>query len=178
MKKIKLKLANWLLRKRQKSFKRRKAVFNFDTAQTVGVLFSLDETQSHQTIKKFLDFLADKKLQTFTLAYCPEKEIPDNYIGVSRINVFTSKDLNWIYIPTDPMIEKFINKPFDILFDLTPSDQFPPKYVNNLSKAHFKIGRESTSDKEHDMMFRINKNHDLQYFIDQIIYYISRINKE
>ncbi|MGM0529746.1 MAG: DUF6913 domain-containing protein [Bacteroidota bacterium] len=178
MKKAKLKLANWLLRRRRKSFTRKKAVFNFDTAQTVGVLFSLDQSQSYQTIKEFLDFLAGKKLQTFTLAYCPEKEIPNNYIGVSRINIFTSQDLNWLYIPKDPIIEKFTAKHFDILFDLTPSDQFPSKYVNNLSKARLKIGRESKSGKEHDMMFRIDDQQDIKYFIDQIKYYISRINKE
>jgi len=178
LKKAKLKLANWLLRRRQKSFKRRKAVFNFDTAQTVGVLFSLDQTQSYKTIKEFLDFLASKNLRTFTLAYCPEKEIPNNYVGVSRINIFTTNDLNWLYIPKDPMIDKFIAKHFDILFDLTSSDQFPTKYVNNLSQARFKIGRESKSGKEHDMMFRIDDKQDLNYFIDQIKYYISRINKE
>ena len=176
--KTKLKLANWLLKRRRKSFKRRKAVFNFDTAQTVGVLFSLDQSQSYQHIKEFLDFLAQKKLQTFTLAYCPEKTIPDNFIGVSRINIFTSSDLNWLYIPKDPMIEKFIAKNFDILFDLTTQDQFPSKYVNNLSKARFKIGRESKSGKEHDMMFRIDDKQDIKYLIDQIKYYISRINKE
>jgi len=178
LKKPKLKLANWLLKRRQKAFKRKKAVFNFDTAQTVGVLFSLDHGQSYQTIKEFLDFLSDKKLQTFTLAYCPEKEIPNNYIGVSRINIFTSQELNWLYIPNDPIIEKFTTKPFDILFDLTPPDHFPTKYVNNLSRARFKIGMESESGKEHDMMFQIDERQDIKYFIEQVKHYISQINKE
>lgn len=178
MKKIKLKLANWLLKRRQKATKRRKGVFNFDTAKTVGVLFSLDQNHSFKIIKDFLDFLASKKIQTFTLAYCPYKEIPDNYIGVSRINIFTAKDLNWLDIPTDPIVEKFTTKHFDILFDLSPAGQFPSKYVNNLSQARFKIGIEANSGKEHDMMFRIENEQDTQYFVDQIKYYISRINKE
>ncbi|MCF8336311.1 MAG: hypothetical protein K9H65_06890 [Bacteroidales bacterium] len=178
LKKIKLRLGNWLLKRKQKSVKRKKAVFNFDTAQTVGVLFSLDQNQSYQVIKEFLDFLDNKKLQTFALAYCPDKKIPDRYIGASRINIFTSKDLNWLYIPKDPMIEQFTAKHFDILFDLTPPDQFPTQYINNLSQACFKVGRESHSGKEHDMIFRIDDQKDIKYIIDQIKYYISRINKE
>lgn len=178
LKKIKLKLANWVLKRKEKSLKRNKAVYNFDTARTVGVIFSLDDASSYKTIKEFLDFLSDKKLRTYTIGYCREKNIPNEFIGHSRINAFTFEDLNWYYKPKSVMIKQFMEKNFDILFDLTTLDQFPTKYVNNLTKASFKVGKESGNGKDHDMVIRLSKDQNLPYFIDQIKYYISRINKE
>lgn len=178
MKKIRLKIANWLLKKQLKTLKREKTVSNFHTAKTVGVIFSVEQVQSYPTIKAFLDFLAEKNLQTFILAYCPFKEIPDTFIGHPRINIFTLRDLNWFFIPKVQMVSKFMAKDFDLLFDLTFSEDFPVKYVNNLSKAKFKIGRASKNGKEHDMIFRIGEDQSLPYFIDQVKHYISQINKE
>ena len=178
MKKIKLKIANWVLKRNQKALKRKKAIHNLDNAQLVGVIFSLDDLNSYQTIKQFLDFLTEKNLRIITIGYCSEKEIPNEFVGHSRINIFTPRDLNWYYVPISPMVKKFMAQEFDILFDLTIEDQFPPKYVNNISKAQFKIGRESGYNKEHDLMIKIEDKQGLQYLAEQIKYYISRINKE
>ena len=142
------------------------------------MVFSLNHGQSYKTIKEFLDFLADQNIRTFTLAYCPFKEIPDSFIGHTRINIFTRRDLNWLYTPRSSMVKKFIVKDFDILFDLSTSHEFPTKYVNNVSRAKFKIGRESKNGKDHDMIFRIEENKELHYFIDQLKHYVSQINKE
>jgi hypothetical protein len=76
------------------------------------------------------------------------------------------------------MVKQFMEKEFDLLFDLTLHDQFPAKYVNNLSKARFKVGKDPQNGKDHDMMIHIGENQEIPFFIEQIKYYISRINKE
>ena len=171
-------IALWLLKKRQKSLDRSRVVHNFDTAQKVGVIFSLEDTESFDLTNEFLNFLANKKIKTYALGYCPQKEIPSRVAPNSKINLFTQKDLNWYYMPTHPIVLQFMEEDFDILIDLSKQSHLPLKFVNNLSHAKFKVGKESNNGRNYDLMIRLSEDQDLQYLIEQIKHYVSRINKK
>jgi len=176
--KPKEKIAHWLLTKKQRNLHRAKEVHNFDTARNIGVIFSLEKEESFDVTNQFLNFLAGKKIKVYALGYVPQKEIPPKLAPNSKINLFTRKDLNWYYMPTHPIVNQFTEQEFDILIDLSDYTLWPLKFVNNLSRARFKVGKEANDGKNYDMMLKIGEDQDLQYFIEQIKYYLSRINKK
>lgn len=176
--KYRLKIANWLLRKKAKAVERKKEVHNFDDAHSVGVLFSANEPTSFDITNEFLHFLSHKKLQIFVLGYIHQKEIPKEFLMNSKINFLCKKDVSFLYKPKSHIAEKFITREFDILFDLSDNKHFPMKYINNLSHAKFKVGKEPTNGKEYDFMINLRHKPELNYYIEQIKEYIGRINKE
>ena len=170
-------IAHWLLKRRQKKVARSRTVHNFDNARKVGVIFSLDDTESFDLTNEFLNFLVKKEIRTYALGYCPQKEIPSRVAPNSKINLFTKKDLNWYYMPIHPIVQQFITEDFDILIDLSKQSLLPLKFVNNLSTAKFKVGRDSNNGRNYDLMIKISEDQDLRFLIEQIKHYLSRINK-
>ena len=178
VKKYKLKIANWLLRREVKAVKRKKEVHNFDDAKSVGVLFSVEEPSAFDVTNEFLHYLSQKKLQIFVLGYIPKKEIPKEYLMNSKINFFCKKDISWLCKPKSHIATKFITRDFDILFDLSDNEHFPLKYINNLSRAKFKVGKEPTGGREYDFMINVRHNPQLSYYVEQVKEYIEKLNKE
>jgi len=177
LRKSKEKIGHWLLKRKQRHVEREKAVYNLDTARRIGVIFSLEEEKAFDLTNQFLNYLASQNIKVYALGYIPTKEIPPKLAPNSKINLFTRKDLNWYYRPTHSIVQQFIDQDFDILIDLSKQSLLPLKFVNNLSRAKFKVGKESNNGREYDMMIRISEDQGLQYLIDQIKYYLSRINK-
>jgi len=175
--KPKEKIAQWLLKRKQRKVQREKTVHNFDTASRIGVIFSLEEEESFDRTNQFLNYLTSQNIKVNALGYIPTKEIPPRLAPNSKINLFTRKDLNWYYMPVHSLVQQFINQEFDILIDLSEQRLLPLKFVNNLSRSKFKVGRESNNGRDYDLMIRIGQGQSLQYLIDQIKYYLSRINK-
>ena len=176
--KPKEKIARWLLKRKERSLQRAKTVCNFDTASTVGVIFSLEEEEAFDLTNQFLNFLVEKKIKTYALGYCPQKEIPPRIAPNSKINLFTRKDLNWYYKPNHPIVEQFMNQEFDILIDLSKHRFLPLQFVNNLSRARFKVGKESNNGRNYDLMISIGEDQGLAYLIEKIKYYVRRNKKK
>jgi hypothetical protein len=177
LRKPKERIAHWLLKNKQRKVRRDKAVSNFDTADRVGVIFSLEEETSFDLTNQFLNYLAGKKIKVYALGYIPQKEIPPRIAPNSKINLFTRKDLNWYYMPVHPIVQQFIEQDFDILIDLSKQSLLPLKFVNNLSRARLKVGMESNNGRDYDLMIRIGPEQGLHYLIEQIKHYVSQINK-
>jgi hypothetical protein len=161
-----------------KSVKRRKTVHNFNSARTAGVLFTADESTDFSLINSFLNDLINKEMKVFALAYIPSKHVPNDLSANRKINFFTKKELSFSFTPKSQLAESFINKEIDLLIDLTSEKYFPAIYINNLSKAAFKVGSADAEKKDFDLMFSLKENHDMHYFIEQIKHYLSQIKNE
>lgn len=178
IKKIRLKLGYWLLKKRMKSVQRNKTVHNLNSAKTAGVLFTADNSTEFSWINSFLNELINTKIKVFALAYIPTKHVPNDLLANRKINFFTKKELNFSCTPNSSMVDSFIKKDLDLLIDLSDERYFPVIYVNNLSKAAFKVGSANAVKKDYDLMISIKDNQDLSYFIEQIKHYLSQIKNE
>ena len=178
IKNIRLKLGNWFLKKKMKSVQRKKAVHNFKSANTVGILFNVNHFNNFDNINHFLRYLAEQDIQVFALVYIHAKKVPNELSAKRRINFFTKKDVNFYYKPKATIINSFLEKEFDILIDLSTDNHFPLTLVNNLSRASFKVGMEHMTGRDYDLMFSLKNKEDIGYFIEQIKHYLSQINKE
>lgn len=163
------------LKRRLKQLKRSVKTHNFNTAQSVGILFSSPDEQSFNAIKDFLTFLSEKEMKVVALGYVPTKKIPQEYLMRKGINFYCNTDLNWYYKPKNELVEQFINQEFDILFDLSMQEYFTVNYVGSLSKAAFKVGKKTDLGYK-DLLIDIDKNNSVKYLIEQIKFYLNILN--
>lgn len=176
MSNIKLNVGRRTLNKKLRNFKRVRESHNLETAKTAGILFNPTDQTSFEQIKQFLSYLSNYKLQIYVLGYIDNKTIPESYLFWKGINLFSKKELNWFMVPKTPVVTDFIDKPFDVLFDLSLTDHFPLEYISRLSKSKFKIGRFTEVHDSYDLMFELNKDHKLDEFLEYIKKYINLIN--
>ncbi len=174
-KSIKCKIGRFNLKKKLKQLNRNVKTHNFNTAKSVGILFSSPDHDSFNVIKGFLSFLSEKELKVVALGYIPSKKIPQEFLMRKGINFYCNTDLNWYYKPKSEIVDQFINQEFDILFDLSIQEYFTIHYVGSLSKAAFKVGKQ-TENSYKDFLIDINKNKTVEYLIEQIKHYLNLLN--
>jgi hypothetical protein len=176
LKKFRLKAAKHSLEKKLKSFSRAREGHNFESANTAGILFAPSDTVSFEQIKQFLGFLNQHKLQIYVLGYIDNKQIPESFLFWKGINLFSKKELNWKFIPNTPLVTDFIEKPFDLLFDLSLDDYFPVEYIARLSKSKCKIGRFTQKHSDYDLMFELDDKRKLDSYLENIKQYLNIIS--
>ncbi|MCX7986443.1 MAG: hypothetical protein N2662_05850 [Bacteroidales bacterium] len=152
---------------------RKRCMYDFHSAQLIGVLFKTNDSNEFQLVKNFLHYLRELDNKVIALSYIDSKKIPDYYLLVKGFNFFSRKSINFFYLPQNPIVNDFIEQPLDMLIDLTIDESFPIKYISVLSKAKFKIGmRQKRMEKYYDLMIDIEKDKSIANLIEGIKYYI------
>ena len=168
---LKSKLANRILNAKLNSVVREKKVVNLDSAQTVGILWEIEQQDAFIKVKNEL-YLAG--IKTEGLCYFPLRKavIPD------EINGFSRKQTGWwLEIPKTQLVADFIHRKFDILIDLTGQKSFPVIYTTALSEAIFKVGYAGNSTNYFDLNIEFQEQPEASQLAGQILYYLKRINK-
>jgi hypothetical protein len=179
MKTIKANTGRYFLRKRLRHFSRERKCNNLETAKTVGILFKTEGPASIESVKNFLNYLEQFKLQIYTLGFVDSKSIPESLLFSKGINLFSKKELGyWSMIPKTPVAEDFMEKPFDILIDLCTENTFPVEYISSLSKAKFKVGKFSMKNEAYDMMFDIETGTSIEEYVGYLKTYLNMLNKQ
>lgn len=146
------------------------------TAQTAGIIITPTDQDSFEMVKQFLNYLTKLGVKVFVLGYVDDKKIPDTFLFWKGINLFSRNELNWARVPDSAVVNDFIEQPFDILIDLSLQDYFPVQYISQLSKSRFKIGRFSNTNQYYDLMFELNDNMSLEYYIEHLTYYLNLLS--
>jgi hypothetical protein len=174
---IRTSLGNHDLRRKTRQLKRNKAIYNFNTARTAGILFTSESEEDFNAVKDFKQYLEDHKITVEVLGYVHDKQVPDHYLLRTGFSFFCMKDLNWYQRPARQFAIDFYGRDFDILFDLSIEEYFPLKYISGVSPAAYKIGvYKETSD--YDLMIGLKDRKDLPYFVEQIKHYLSLIHSK
>lgn len=175
-KNLKRKAGNYLLTKRLKDFSRERQMYTLQTARTAGIIITLNDQESLELIKKFLNDLTNQNIKVYALAFVDHKKIPESFLLWKGINLFSRKDLNWAGIPKSPEVKDFIDQPFDMLIDLTSDDSFAVQYISTLSRSKFKIGRTGNNAQCFDLMFELKKETPLGEYIENLSRYLDLLN--
>jgi len=165
------------LRKKARNLNRQKAIYNFATARSAGILFTCKNEEDFNAIRDFKQFLENHNIRLEVLGYVHEKQVPDHYLLRQGFNFFCMKDLNWFLRPTRQFVLDFSSKRFDILFDLSIEEYFPLKYVSGLSPAAYKIGIYRETD-DYELMIGLKEQKTVPYFINQVKHYLSLIHSK
>ena len=154
---------------------RQRILFDFATAKYIGVLCSPQDEINTLHLKNFLNYLSQKGIQYLVLGYFDEKNIPENFLYWKGMDFITRKNLNFFFIPKNPIIDKFVNEPFDMLIVCNMVDYFPMEYIAQLSMAHCKVGIMHEKKMIFDLMIDIQKNRSMDYFLKNLEIYLSNI---
>jgi hypothetical protein len=165
-------IGNSILKRKLRHYRRIKSLFNFETSKLVGVVFKTDTQGDFEIVKKFLHFLTEQNNKVVALCFVDYKKVPDYYFLRKGFNFFSRNDLNFFFLPQTQFIEDFIQKPFDMLIDLSIDNNFPLYYISSLSAAKFKIGKLQQGHNCFDVMIDTNKDNTVQSLIEQIKHYV------
>jgi hypothetical protein len=172
---VRLKIADMLLRKKSVNVKRQKMLHDFASAKYIGVLCSPQDEMSTEQLKDFLFYLSQKGIRYSVFGYFDGEDIPENFLYWKGMDFITRKDLSFFFIPKNPMVDKFVLEPFDMLINCSLTAYFPMEYIVQLSVAKCKVGIMRKGETCYDLMFDIQKNHTIEYFLNNLDKYLSNI---
>jgi hypothetical protein len=170
---IREKIANRVLESKFESNNRERVIINFEEAKNVGLLFSTTNPEDYNHIKAFISFLNENNVQVTPLVYVETKKVPEYYYLNKNLTILTKKEINWLHLPKDYVIHKFIRTPFHMLIDLSTSFNLPLYYIICLSSARFKIGRLVENRDHFDLMLDTREKNSVEHLIEQIKHYTS-----
>lgn len=169
---IKLSLAKFILKNKLKKLKRRKQVVNLNEAKTIGIVYLVSTERTFKIVKELIKELSSSRREVLTIGFVNRKEIPSYCIAPNSGYYFNKNELNWLGMPKNDYINKFLQKEIDILIDLSMNDLFVLDYISSLSHAKFKIGRfTDEQESRFDFMLKVKKDITFESFIDQILHY-------
>lgn len=165
-----------ILTKKVALLRRRKQVHNFSTCRSAGIIIDVTKPEDFFVVKEFMKYLTSLKIEAVLYGYVNEDLIPSNLMLWDNCHFFCNNDLDLFYKPKTLATDEFLNKKFDILFDLTLKDHYPLRYLTSLSNSDFKVGSYSDGVNDLDLMIDVRKEPVIGYLIDQIKIYVTQLN--
>lgn len=167
-------LKNEIKRKRYKH-----QTIAFKDAANIAVLFNVSTIEEFDEIQAFVQFIKENQKKVHVIGFIPRAELTSYLLKNSEFEFLTKDNLNWMFIPNKERTQKFIDKSFDILINLSPKMYFPLNYIAAKTKAKFKIGQYNKHATFcYDFMIDNKNNPALTEFIVQVKHYLLLINNE
>ena len=164
---------------KRKISKRKRDVqfFNYDSANSVGILYNIDEKTDHERIKNYITELSGrvKDIQALGFVKKPE-DIGTKYFGQGKQNYFSEKHITKTGNIKEICVNEFIDANLDILVNLSYTNNFYVEYAFALSKAKFKVSG-IIDCKYSDLNINYDRNKGLDFFISQVDHYLNTIKK-
>jgi hypothetical protein len=167
---MKLKLlkarTNWELKRNKAS----RSTIPYQQAKNVGVIFTVEDKQKHDTVKEFVKKLETDGKKVQVIEFLPEDK--DNY--EFRYDFFSEKDVSfWGNITAENAI-RFSDAPFDFLFYLDISPNPFIMYLLARGKARCRVGR-SWIDARPYFEFMIESINSNQSLIEGMYKYTTQL---
>ncbi len=158
---------------------RRPLAKNLADCGKIGIVYLATDEQAHGHVRNYVKRIKEEVGQhrIMVLGYHEAKELPTYLHPKLHFDAFTQKDLNWYRIPQGTTVKNFLAEEHDVLIDLTLEDRLPLQYIVAQSRARFKVGRLSETNKRFlDMMIDTAGSNSLSQFIVNVDKYLLMIN--
>lgn len=175
-------IKEWLGRRRllREALAERKAVVrNLAQAGKVGIVYHVTDEASFQQVRNYVKKVKEELgiNRIMALGFVDEKQLPHYMHAKLNFDAFTQKELNWYRIPSGNTVENFIAEEYEVLIDLTLEDVLPVQYIVARSRARFKVGRYSETNRHLlDMMIDMAGSQSLPQLITQVDRYLMMVN--
>ncbi len=150
-----------------------KSGISYQDALHMGVIFSVEDIEKHEAVKKFIHYLENDGKKVDVISFLGKDK--DNYEFM--FDFFTEKNLNfWGNLKADN-ISKFINQEFDYLFVL---DLEPNLYLESVlarTPAKCRVGGFIEGKTDYfEMMVKPTANK-FDNLVEELYYYIRAIKE-
>lgn len=166
------KLHGYYIEKELQNHKATHYSMDLNAAKSVGLLLDATELVGREVVLKFAESLKKQGKEVKLIAYFGG----DAKVADFVFPHFTKKDLDFALRPKTADVKKFIQKPFDILINLTPHGSLPLEYIAAFSQAKFRVGPSTDKTYCYELMIDTAAKKDLQSFIQQVTFFINKMN--
>lgn len=152
---------------------------NIGLARKVAIVYVVEDEAAHNQVRNYVKRLKEELglSNIMALGYSDEKAMPHYLHAKLNFDAICQKDLNWYRIPQGNTVENFVAEEYEVLIDLTLQDRLPIQYITARSRARFKVGRYSESNKRIlDMMIDMAGSQSLPQLIQQVHHYLMMVN--
>jgi len=158
---------------------RSKKVVNFSEAKSISIIYDASNEKEHHNVLNFGRKLQLQGKSVRALGYVGYKIIPHYCNPTLTWDFFTLKEINWFGRPDSVHIRDFLKVDTDILIYLDQNNNESLHYIAGISRAKFKSGlfNEEHSDT-FDLMIQLQEKVDVNVLIEQIVTYLTMINKK
>lgn len=176
---IRYRIARKNLEQEHQKLSRVRKPLNLDNARYIALLYHIEDEACYKKIEEFVKILNERNIKVKVACYTELKIIPHYFIPKLLQDVLTSKDINWYHFPVKPFVKDFLLEEFDLLIDLSLKEFIPLLYLAANTNASLKIGRFDESHQHYyDLMINLPPDATLEYFIEQVMHYLNKINTE
>ncbi|MFW5792704.1 MAG: DUF6913 domain-containing protein [Bacteroidota bacterium] len=176
MKSIGRKVKEFCFKRQRKKLKRDRKLVNLADAENIGILYDASNEDDYIYITKLVRDLQVEHKKVKTIGFIRQKKMPSYGFPKLTFEFCNKKDFKWNFNPKQQVIKEFIEFPFDILIDLTPSDIFQMKYLSALSKAGLIIGRYDEQWKDYyDILIKEKNNCKLEEMVNHYFHYLKML---
>lgn len=146
-------------------------------AKSFGILYDASTEDEFKVIKEFFKDLKVYGIQASSLGFVNHTEKTFHPLARPESDYFFKHHLNWYQKPSGIEVQNFIEKPFDLLVNVSLQDFYPLDYLASASLAKCKIGRNnSIFSHVYDVAIDTNGINDSKTFVYLIIHILSQIN--
>ena len=179
-KKVRVLLGHHRFIQETKKVNRNREVISFQDATRIGILYDATDEQDSEAVKNYVkNARSIFKKDMLAMGFVDKKVLHKSQYAQVGLDFFTRKDLNFQLIPSNAVINNFINEEFDILINLNSGKCFPLRYISAMSKARFRVGRFSKSNSVYfDMMVKLAGEPPIRTVIEEIEHFLRLIKKK
>lgn len=175
--KIRSKIGQYYFRKEQQQNGQTRRLTNLRDARRIGIIYPLNNVPDYDRVSEFVSELQRDHKEVKALGFVKNKSLVSRFLPKLSFDFFSKRDINWFYKPVHTQVKDFIEKEFDILIDLSMSDNFPLKYIAGLSNALCRVGKFSEENKDYyDLMIDSTPAMTTDDFLGQVRHYLTIIN--
>jgi hypothetical protein len=147
---------------------------NLNECKSVGILFDATEEYSFTSVEHFADRLKKNDVEFLGFINQQKKKINAENIPFS---FFSANDVAWNYVPQSELVDKFMNRQFDLLLNLTVDQNYTLEYIMAGCRACFRVGAfHDNKNFCYDFMLNLKPTDKLPELIKQIETYLPMFN--
>ncbi|PKP19569.1 MAG: hypothetical protein CVU05_11070 [Bacteroidetes bacterium HGW-Bacteroidetes-21] len=169
-------IGKFLLKGQLKNRVRHKRFHNFHSAKKVGILFNASDSKIYAESKILLNYFTQKKIKTEGLGFADKDQMDSFYKTYTGFQFFCSKDFSFLGLPKSQVVRDFYEQEFDILIDLSLSENPLFSTICSLSRASFIVGSVKSRINEYDLLIDCNDGDNPEAFCIQMKHYLESIN--
>jgi hypothetical protein len=174
--KIRIRIGQYYLKKELERLRRTVQLTSLNGARKIGILYSLDDVPDYERVSEFVSVLQNEQKEVKALGYVKNKELVQRFLPKLSYDFFSRRDLTWFYKPVHATVKDFIEKEFDLLIDLSTTDNFPLRYISGLSRSLYKVGCFSAENTlYYDFMINLRPGMSTSDYLGHIQHYLSII---
>lgn len=170
-------ISKYKLKRELKNIARNVKSVMLSEVNSCGIVCLVNDKQDLAKNSKFKEELMNKGVRNIEMLYVIKDRKSFEDIKLPEENTLILKsETSMFNAPSKAKTKSFINKEFQILIDITQSNNDAVNYIVGLSKAYFKVGPLRVGELSlYDLEIQTNENNDFKYFCDQIVLYLEMI---